>query len=288
MARFHPTLHPSQLRNLELSLEAKAQLAQRHGYVALDFSLAEAQAYDLGDPGRTKAMLERYGLVAGTVGGVLIANVFATEPEWDSALEHVTDRARRVAAYGGNTTGTVLFNRATRRRDEIWLRVAKRLWQVDRALDGTGIRLGIEFLGVRNLNVDRPYPFVQSMEEANQLLDEMGALNVGLTLDAYHWHAAGDSLDTVRKTPARRLVNVQLSDAKPRPRAQLIDNDRLLPGEGSVQLVPFLAALEDAGFDGLVAVEVLGPRLATADPDAAAEACMLALRTVFDAAGLHL
>src|SRR5205823_2235667 len=158
-------------------------------YRGLDFNLAEAQAYAGDDPGRVKDLLERHGLEAGTIGGVLSANLFATEPEWDSSLEHLEERAKAVASYGGRVSGTVLFNRAARPKRELWMLVAKRIWQVDRALDNTGVRLGMEFLGVRTLHLERGYPFVQSMEEANQLLDEAGAAHVGLTLDSYHWYA---------------------------------------------------------------------------------------------------
>src|SRR5437763_254912 len=81
------------------------------------------------------------------------------------------------------------------------------------------------------------------MAEANRLLDEAGARNVGLTLDSYHWYAGGDSLDTIRQTPAERIVLLHVNDAKDLPREQLIDQDRVLPGEGVIPLADWLRAI---------------------------------------------
>jgi sugar phosphate isomerase/epimerase len=288
MARIRPTLHPSQLSGLTLSLEDKAALARRYGYAGLDFNLAEAQAFAGNDPGRLKDLLERYGLEANVVAGVLSANLFATDPEWDASLEQVHARAKAIAAYGGRRSSTVLANRAARPRRELWMRMAKRIWEVDRALDNTGVRLGVEFLGVRTQQLGKPYPFVSSMADANELLEAAGAANVGLILDSYHWHAAGDTLDTIRQTPARRLVALQINDAKPRPRFQLTDDDRLLPGEGVIPLPEWLMAVDDTGYDGFVGVEVLGKRLANADSEAAARLGIESLRPIFEQAGLRL
>ncbi|HEV2124355.1 MAG TPA: sugar phosphate isomerase/epimerase, partial [Chloroflexota bacterium] len=126
----------------------------------------------------------------------------------------------------------------------------------------------------------------QSMAEANRLLEEAGARNVGLTLDSYHWYAGEDTLETIRQTPADRLVILHLNDAKDLPRHQLIDQDRVLPGEGVIPLVDWLRAIADTGFDGFLALEVLGPRLADMDPDTCARVGKEAMDRLFAAAGI--
>jgi sugar phosphate isomerase/epimerase len=143
--------------------------------------------------------------------------------------------------------------------------VVERIAQLDRALDGTGVRVGMEFLGVKTLRLERPHVFVQSMAETNQILEEAGAKHVGITLDSYHWYAAGDTLDTVRQTPGGRIVLLHVNDARDLPREQLMDQDRVLPGEGVIPLADWLRAIDATGFDGFIALEVLGPRLAGLD-----------------------
>jgi sugar phosphate isomerase/epimerase len=284
--RIRPTLHGSQLRGAKLTLEEKVVLAQRHGYPGLDFSLAEARGYADGDPAAVRELLSRHGVVASTVGGILEARPTDDAATFDAALERLPANARAAAGYGAARTGTVLTSRADEPKDELWPLTIDRIRRLDNALEGTGVRLGFEFLGVRTLRLEKPHAFVQSMAEANRLFDEAGARHVGLTLDSYHWYAAGDSLETIRQTPAERLVLLHVNDAKDLPREQLLDQDRVMPGEGVIPLTEWLRAIDATGFDGFIALEVLGPRLADMDPEACARAGKEAIDRLFTAAGL--
>ncbi len=132
---------------------------------------------------------------------------------------------------------TVLWNRATEPKDVLWPLVVQRVRQVDAALDGSGVRLGIEFLGVKTLHPDRPYAFIQSMAEANELLDEAGAgspWECRPDAELVPLVRPRDTLDTIRQTPAERIVLLHINDAKDAPRERLIDADRLVPGEGVI------------------------------------------------------
>ena len=257
------TLHGSQLRGAALSLEERAALAQRHGYQGLDFSLGDVQT--AGGPEAVRRLLSRYSLAPSTVGGVLGAGVGAPEEAWRAALAEVPQKARQVAEVGGSRSGTGIPHRADEPKETLWPRVVERIGQLDRALEGTGVRLGMEFLGVKTLRLERPHVFVQSMAEANQILVEAGTKHVGITLDSYHWYAAGDTLDTIKQSPAGRIVLLHVNDAKDLPREQLMDQDRVLPGEGVIPLADWLRAIDATGFDGFIALEVLGPRLAGLD-----------------------
>ena len=278
------TLHGSQLRGNTLSLEERAALAQRNGYQGLDFSLGDIQS--VGSPEAVKAILERHNLEPSTVGGVLGAQVTVPEEEWVPVLAQVREKAQQAAAVGGTRTGTVLPHRADAPKDTLWPLVVKRIKQLDEALDGTGVRLGMEFLGVKTLRLERPHVFVQSMAEFNTMLEEAGAKNVGITLDSYHWYAANDTLDTIRQTPASRIVLLHVNDAKDLPRDQLMDQDRLLPGEGVIPLADWLKAIDSTGFDGFIALEVLGPRLADVDAEERARLGKETIAPIMHAAGL--
>lgn len=286
MGRILPTLHGSQLRGAKLTLEEKLAMAQRHEYPGLDFSLAEARSVDGGDPSVVRTLIERHGVAPSTIGGVLGANLFAPEGDFAASLQGVRPNAEAAAALGASRTGTVLMNRAHQPKDELWPLVVERIRRIDDALDGTGVRLGMEFLGVKTLRPDYPHVFVQSMAEANALLDEAGARNVGLTLDSYHWYAAGDGLDTIRQTRGERIVLLHVNDAKDVPREQLIDSDRVVPGEGVIPLVDWLQAIDATGFDGFIGLEVLGPRLAELDAEACAALGTDCLKRLYDRAGL--
>ena len=85
----------------------------------------------------------------------------------------------------------------------------------------------MEFLGVKTLRLERAHVFVQSMAEANQILVEAGAKHVGITLDFVPLVRRRDTLDTIKQTPAGRIVLLHVNDAKDLPREQLMDQDRV-------------------------------------------------------------
>jgi sugar phosphate isomerase/epimerase len=111
---------------------------------------------------------------------------------------------------------------------------------------------------------------------------------VGLTLDSYHWYTGEDSLETIRQTPGERIVLLHINDARPGPREALLDADRLVPGEGVIPLADWLRAIDATGFDGFVALEVLGPRLAEAGAEESARIGIEAIGRVAQQAGLSL
>ena len=166
--------------------------------------------------------------------------------------------------------------------------VVERIRRLDVALDGTGIRLGMEFIAVGAPTPERPHPFVQSMPEALRLLEAAGARRVGLTLDAIHWYAAGDTLETIRRTAPERLVMLHLTDARDVPREALSGRDRLMPGEGVIPLGDWLSAIAATGYDGTMGLEVTGPRAENIDADTFARLGMEAHRWTFAVAGLPL
>lgn len=286
MGRIRPTLHGSQLRGSKMTLLEKIALAQAAGYPGIDFNLSDALKIDGGDPGVFNDILAKHGVAASSIGGVLGATLVASEEDWQAALPLVPERARQGVARGATRTGTVLWNRAELPKETLRPIVVRRLAEVDAALEGTGMRLGMEFLGVRTLHPERPYAFIHSMVEATELMDEAGVRNVGHTLDSYHWYAAGDTLDTIRQTPASRITLLHINDAKDVTREALIDSDRLVPGEGVIPLVDWLRAIDSTGFDGFVGMEVLGPRLDGVNEAACAKLGMDALNPLFTAAGV--
>jgi len=54
------------------------------------------------------------------------------------------------------------------------------------------------------------------------------------------------------------LRHVHVSDAKAQPPEEVRDNQRVMPGEGVIDLVGFFQALKKIGYDGGVSPEPLG------------------------------
>ena len=65
-----------------------------------------------------------------------------------------------------------------------------RLLAVAEILARSNVRLGLEFLGPLHFRTRNPHEFIWRMDESLAFAKECGP-NVGLTLDAWHWHHAG-------------------------------------------------------------------------------------------------
>ncbi len=286
--RIRPTLHGSQLRGDPLTLVEKAQLAAKHGYAAVDFSFAEAAAHEQSakNSGSVPELLASVGVEAGTVGGLVEFSLLEPDVDIETVLADLPARARQVVAWGGTATGLGMPMRTHLPRDTAWPLAVERLRRLDETVRDTGLRLGLEFLGVRTLHPDRGHFFIHYLPAALDLLDDAQVEASGLTVDSYHCHAAGATFKQLRQIPAERITLLHINDAKPVPLEDLDDQDRVMPGEGIIDLVGWLQAIAATGFDGTIALEVLGPRLAALDPDACAQQGMASLRSVLAEAGL--
>lgn len=65
-----------------------------------------------------------------------------------------------------------------------------------------------------------------------------------------------------------------------------MDNDRVYPGEGVIDLAGFLRALDQIGYSGPVAQEILTQSPPVQTPEELAERSKLGFDQVFSAAGL--
>jgi sugar phosphate isomerase/epimerase len=100
--------------------------------------------------------------------------------------------------------------------------------------------------------------------------------NVGVVVDAWHWHHSNSTAADILDAGAPRIVQVHVSDAKPSAPEEVRDNQRVMPGEGIIDLVAFFQALKKAGYADGVSPEPLGRVPETMSPE---EGAKLALDT---------
>jgi len=161
------------------------------------------------------------------------------------------------------------------------------------SLAAFGMRLGLEFLGPLYFRTRQQpgttapsVPFVWTLRDTLALCDASAA-NVGVTLDAWHWHHSGGTVAEIRAADASRIVHVHVSDARAMPAEQVRDDMRLLPGEGVIDLAGFFGALKAIGYRGGVAPETIGPRIPdTMPPEESARIALEATTAVMRKAGV--
>ena len=96
--------------------------------------------------------------------------------------------------------------------------------------------------------------------------------NVGLILDSFHVLVRGTELQTLRNIPRDRISFVQIADA-PKLTSDYLSwsrHWRCMPGQGDLDLVSFMAALETTGYDGYLSLEIFNDRFRAASSSAVA------------------
>ena len=146
------------------------------------------------------------------------------------------------------------------------------------------VRLGLEFLGPLELRTKFKYEFIWKMNEMLAFAKECGP-NVGLLLDSWHWHHAGASTEDIVAAGRDSIVHIHFNDSPDLPPDQIHDNQRLLPGEGVINLTGFLQALQKIGYRDALSVEVFG-RMKDAPVEEAARRALAASKAVFQKAGV--
>jgi 2-keto-myo-inositol isomerase len=93
------------------------------------------------------------------------------------------------------------------------------------------------------------------------IVKEIKNQEVGLLIDTFHFHVGQNTLDDLGKIPGERISLIHFHDAADRPRDKLRDEDRLYPGEGVIDLDGFCGVLRDKGYEGVLSVELINPKL---------------------------
>ncbi len=251
-----------------------ARLAARAGYGGVDVSLDAAESAGLS---ATKALFADLKIKP-TIVNLPMARPLpfgGEEAAFKDALVKLAEHAAFMAAIGCPRMMVVLPASAAAPKDEFRKIVRDRIAAIAEVLQKSGVRIGLEFLGVLQFRSGASgaapsYPFIWTLPETVALATDCGP-NVGVILDAWHWHHSGGTTADVRATPKSRLVHVHVSDAKPMPPQDVRDNIRVMPGEGAIDLIGFFQALKAIGYMDGVSPEPLGRVPPEMSADAAAQ-----------------
>jgi sugar phosphate isomerase/epimerase len=145
----------------------------------------------------------------------------------------------------------------------------------DRAADH-GLLVHVEFL---------PWSRIPDLATAWEIVRRADRPNAGVAVDAWHWARTAPScdLETLRTIPGAKLLAVQLDDAPAETEPDLMHatlHDRLLPGEGAIDLEKLVAALHQIGAVAPFGVEVFSDELQALAPTEVAQRAADATRRV--------
>jgi len=241
---------------MQLSLHT---ICTRHSNLITDIRVAREAGYDAIEP--TTFKLERY-LDAGyqteelvpSLGPLGVDMISSFEPIERQDPDDMRRRCQRLCE-AAETLGCSAFQVVAldglshlswpQMRSEF----AKSLKALADIAAPFGVRLALEPVAFAPL---------KTLAQALEVIDAADRENIGLNIDTFHIWAGGTPWEEVARLDPRLIVVVHLSDATPRRADAWADADRgVFPGEGIIPLQEGIAAIRDAGYDGVWAIEMI-------------------------------
>ncbi|MFP7255350.1 sugar phosphate isomerase/epimerase [Terribacillus goriensis] len=115
-----------------------------------------------------------------------------------------------------------------------------------------GIKLALEFVG-------HPECTINTFEQAYDIVQTVGSSNVGLVLDCFHFHAMNSSIEALKQADISKIFILHMDDTEDFPIGSLVDEDRVWPGHGVIDLKGILSVLKEKGYEGPATVELFRP-----------------------------
>jgi 2-keto-myo-inositol isomerase len=121
------------------------------------------------------------------------------------------------------------------------------------------VKLALEFVG-------HPDCTINTFGQAYDIVQTINHPNVGLVLDCFHFHAMGSSYASLEQADISKIFILHIDDTEDFPIGSLVDEDRVWPGHGAIDLDRILAILKNKGYEGAVSVELFRPEYYSLEP----------------------
>jgi len=178
----------------------------------------------------------------------------AVGPEYQLALDEVR-RRMELAARIGSPWLVATPPREPCNHDQITQRY-KDLLDIGRE---TGVKPTFEYIGF--------FKSVKSLPEAWNIVKNSEDPDATLILDAFHNWNSSSTLDDLRCIPPERISHYHIDDAHPqKPAGTQTDPDRVMLGEGQIDLKAEIKVLKEIGYSGTVSLELFNADLWAEDP----------------------
>ncbi len=143
--------------------------------------------------------------------------------------------------------------------------IARALVNLAEATEDTDVDIAVEF---------NASPVVKSLRSAVRVAEIADHPRVGVLFDTAHYHVTPTKLRDINESSVRYIKHVHLDDMPDTP-ADLThrDFDRVLPGEGVIDLPEIISALEQNGYEGYFSIEMFSAKLWRLPAKEAARRC---------------
>ncbi len=269
MADFQYCLNGSTIKTTPI-LE-KIAVAGKAGYRAIELWHDDIDSFlgKGGSLGDLRKALDDHDLALPTT--IYLARWFdSTGPDYDRAIDECRRKLDQAAALGAPyaiaapPAGQADYEvGAGRYRDLLEIGIEK------------GVQPSMEFLGfVAQLN---------TIEDALEIVTRSGHSQATLILDPFHVFRGGGSVEAIARLQESQIAISHFNDAPVSPpRRQQHDPDRVMPGEGHLDLARYIQLLRDIGYRRYLSLELFREDLWARDPLEVARIGLDRMRTLVE------
>jgi len=260
-------------------LEGQLAVARDAGYEGLDIGIDEVAALpDAREP------FERYGIEPAS--WMLPVRWQGNENEFAEDLDTLPRICQTAQVINCPRCVTYIPPTVPGDPDEFRSLVVRRFGQMADIMGEYGVRFGLEWIGPWHARQEGNI-FIYTMPDILDLVADIGRPNVGLLLDSWHWYMAGGTICELEQLKPEQIVHVHFVDAPDRPYEEQRDGEREIPGQGIIDLVGFVRALNKIGYADFAVVEVFGDELPKLPPLEAATKVKVACDAILAEACRH-
>lgn len=136
-----------------------------------------------------------------------------------------------------------------------------------------GVRPAMEYLGFAQE--------VNSIADALQIMEGSGHPEATIVLDPFHDFRGGGGHDDVAKLRPEQIAVCHFDDSPASPPAhEQRDPDRVMPGDGIIELDKFVGLLKQVGYSGFISLELFREDLWQQDPLEVAKKGLQAMKAI--------
>jgi sugar phosphate isomerase/epimerase len=281
-----PSLSPVTIGGAPEKLRDYIALAEQCGFGGVEVDMgsviraAEESSWDA-----VKALFEQLAVAPACTG--LPVNWRADEATFEEGMAALPVTAKAAREIGCRRVCTWLPPSVNDDPNEFRRNTVDRFRKIAELLGDYGIRFGLEFVGPKTSRIGPKAmganEFIYNLPQTLDLIRDIDAraANIGLLVDSFHWFCTGSSLDELAALSPKQIVHVHINDAPDVAVDDQLDMQRLLPGEGIIDLRGFLRTLSKAGYRDFVAVETFNKDLTALGREPAAEKAGAAMERIF-------
>jgi 2-keto-myo-inositol isomerase len=205
-----------------------------------------------------------------------IEHITFREPHAYESIKHECEELSSIAAAVGCPCIVIVpgpLPKAGASRESVVsesIRVLTELCDISAA---HGVSLAFEFLGQTDCSVP-------TLDLAADIVREVNRKDLRLVIDSFHFYAGNSTLEMIEALDQDLIQIFHINDAEDRPRSEMEDRHRLLPGLGILPLRQMISAFRKIGYDKVASVEIFRPEYWERDPFALARDAHAATKRV--------